>query len=87
MIQGVNHIPLAVSDLEQSFVFYSDILGGRPLARQTMQVRQWKQNTSKGDSLYILEPEGHQLGLHCGHWRPRLAATQAAPYQDMEFFP
>ena len=33
MIGGLNHITLAVSDLEQSFRFYADILGCRPAAR------------------------------------------------------
>lgn len=33
MISGVNHITLAVSDLERSFRFYADDLGCRPVAR------------------------------------------------------
>jgi len=33
MIRGINHITLAVCDLETSFVFYTDVLGMRPLAR------------------------------------------------------
>lgn len=33
MISGINHITLAVRDLEQSFAFYRDVLGFRPLAR------------------------------------------------------
>lgn len=31
MIQGLNHITLAVKDLEKSFHFYSEILGFKPL--------------------------------------------------------
>lgn len=33
MIGGINHITLAVSDLERSFTFYTDLLGCRPVAR------------------------------------------------------
>ena len=135
MIQGMNHITLAVTDLEQSWMFYRNILGCQPLARwrqgayllagdlwlclsldanalasrrtdythlalsiseQTFadwcdrlvaaQIPQWQQNTSEGDSLYILDPDGHKLELHCGSWQSRLAMTKNAPYDDMEFF-
>lgn len=30
MITGVNHITLSVRDVEQSFAFYSEVLGFRP---------------------------------------------------------
>jgi catechol 2,3-dioxygenase-like lactoylglutathione lyase family enzyme len=33
MISGLNHITLAVHDLEQSFCFYTDVLGLEPIAR------------------------------------------------------
>jgi catechol 2,3-dioxygenase-like lactoylglutathione lyase family enzyme len=33
MITGVNHITLAVRDVERSFRFYVDVLGLKPLAR------------------------------------------------------
>lgn len=33
MISGLNHITLAVSDLERSFDFYSRLLGFQPVAR------------------------------------------------------
>ena len=33
MVDGLNHITLAVSDLERSFAFYTDLLGCRPVAR------------------------------------------------------
>jgi catechol 2,3-dioxygenase-like lactoylglutathione lyase family enzyme len=33
MITGVNHITLAVRDVEQSFAFYSEVLGFRPQAK------------------------------------------------------
>ena len=33
MITGVNHITLSVRDLDESFAFYTQVLGFRPLAR------------------------------------------------------
>ena len=33
MISGINHLTLAVRDLETSFAFYKDVLGLRPVAK------------------------------------------------------
>lgn len=33
MITGINHITLAVRDLEESFKFYQEVLGFKPLAK------------------------------------------------------
>lgn len=33
MINGINHINIAVSDIERSFLFYKDILGFKPLCK------------------------------------------------------
>lgn len=33
MIKGVNHVTLAVTDLERAFSFYHDVLGLKPLCR------------------------------------------------------
>ena len=136
MIRGLNHITLAVSNLEASFAFYKDILGCQPLARwqrgayllagdlwlclhlddatrptplpeythlaftvetddvvawrsrlTEAQVSSWQENTSEGESLYILDPDGHKLELHVGDWRSRLASAKANPFEEtMEFF-
>jgi glutathione S-transferase fosA5 len=48
--------------------------------------RDWQENTSEGDSVYFLDPDGHKLELHVGDWRSRLAACRARPYDDMVFF-
>ena len=34
MIQGINHITLSVKSLDESFTFYRDVLGFRPLMRK-----------------------------------------------------
>lgn len=46
-------------------------------------VEQWQQNSSEGDSLYILDPDGHRLELHCGCLATRLAALQQKPYKGL----
>jgi catechol 2,3-dioxygenase-like lactoylglutathione lyase family enzyme len=33
MITGINHITLAIADVERSFVFYTAVLGFRPIAK------------------------------------------------------
>jgi cystathionine beta-lyase len=46
----------------------------------------WKENVSEGESLYVLDPDGHKLELHVGTWRERIRACEAAPYDGMVFF-
>jgi glutathione S-transferase fosA5 len=53
---------------------------------RTSGVSEWKHNTSEGDSLYLLDPDGHKLELHVGDWRSRLAACRSRPRDGMEFF-
>ncbi|MCC7597897.1 fosfomycin resistance glutathione transferase [Janthinobacterium sp. FW305-129] len=52
---------------------------------RTAGVAEWQQNNSAGDSLYFLDPDGHQLEAHAGSLAQRLAACRAAPYQGMAF--
>jgi glutathione S-transferase len=35
--------------------------------------------------VYFLDPDGHELELHVGDRRSRLAACHAHPYEAMEF--
>ncbi|NUU68931.1 fosfomycin resistance glutathione transferase [Enterobacteriaceae bacterium BIT-l23] len=49
-------------------------------------VREWKRNTSEGESFYFLDPDSHQLELHVGSLSSRLAQCRRAPYKNMQFF-
>ena len=51
-----------------------------------LNLKLWQENTSEGDSLYILDPDNHQLELHVGNWQTRLWATKQDPYADMIFY-
>ncbi|APA68107.1 fosfomycin resistance glutathione transferase [Janthinobacterium sp. 1_2014MBL_MicDiv] len=59
-----------------------------PLAARlrAANVPQWQRNSSEGDSLYFLDPDGHRLEAHAGSLAQRLAACRAAPYTGMVFF-
>lgn len=49
-------------------------------------VSEWQRNSSAGDSLYFLDPDGHRLEAHAGNLAQRLKACRAAPYAGMVFF-
>lgn len=70
---------IAFSIPEDKFQEYSDRL-------LKLGIKQWKQNTSEGDSLYILDPDHHKLELHVGNLSSRIAATKQSPYKNMQFF-
>lgn len=48
----------------------------------------FKQNTSEGDSLYFLDPDGHKLEIHIGNWQSRIAAKKQniGMWQNVEWF-
>ena len=46
----------------------------------------WKENESEGDSLYLLDPDGHQLEIHCGDLSTRLASLTPEDYPGLEMF-
>lgn len=129
MILGLNHITIAVSDLERSLNFYSNTLGFTPHARWdsgaylsigelwfclsldepcpkddythlafdissqdfesfakrvvALDVEVWKENKSEGQSLYILDPDGHKLEIHSGSLKSRLESLKTKPYKGL----
>jgi catechol 2,3-dioxygenase-like lactoylglutathione lyase family enzyme len=46
----------------------------------------WQQNSSEGDSLYFLDPDGHKLEIHVGSLESRLASLRDAPYDGLVLF-
>ncbi|WP_431689495.1 fosfomycin resistance glutathione transferase [Hahella sp. NBU794] len=132
MLNGLNHITIAVSDLDVAFEFYVSLLGMTPhakwkqgaylsagelwlclsldasrpsgdyshiafdiaekdfpLMRETLNqagVKQWKQNRSEGDSLYVLDPDGHKLEIHVGSLQSRLRSLREEPYEGLQLF-
>jgi len=132
MLNGLNHITIAVSDLDKSFDFYVTLLGMKPhvkwdkgayltlgelwfclsfdvvipnqdyshiafdvsgadfpkLKERLIGVgtKQWKQNASEGESLYILDPDGHKLELHVGSLDERLASLKSKPYAGLQWY-
>ena len=129
MPTGLNHITIAVSDIDCSLKFYTELLGfnghvkwdsgaylslgdlwlclsiDRPdissdythialdvsegemvelrAKLESLRVQQWKQNSSEGDSIYILDPDGHKLELHVGNLSSRLESLKHQPYQGL----
>lgn len=49
-------------------------------------VIEWKQNSSEGDSLYFLDPDGQKLEIHSASLTDRLDSLRVAPYEDLVLF-
>ncbi len=139
MITAMNHVTLAVIEIERSFAFYRNVLGLRPLVKwdkgayflvgnskdgfwfclnvdpkrepnpcythyafsvapeEFMNIsdkiicsgaKVFKDNTSPGDSLYFLDPDGHKLEIHVGNWQTRIAVKKdnLGNWQNVEWF-
>lgn len=53
---------------------------------RSAKVNEWKKNTSEGDSLYFLDPDGHKLEIHCGNLQSRLESLKQKPYKGLVWF-
>ena len=52
---------------------------------KVLGVKEWKLNKSEGDSLYILDPDGHKLEIHAGCLESRLESLRSKPYKGLEW--
>jgi catechol 2,3-dioxygenase-like lactoylglutathione lyase family enzyme len=46
----------------------------------------WKANSSEGDSLYFLDPDGHKLEIHATRLEDRLRSVRDDPWDGLEIF-
>lgn len=48
----------------------------------------FKENTSPGESLYFLDPDGHKLEIHVENWSSRIKAKKVCPgsWKNVEWF-
>ncbi|WP_460755694.1 VOC family protein [Marinomonas epiphytica] len=53
--------------------------------RDELGLRVWQSNSSEGDSLYLLDPDGHKLELHQGNLASRLAYLKSHPYDGLKW--
>jgi catechol 2,3-dioxygenase-like lactoylglutathione lyase family enzyme len=49
-------------------------------------VTEWKSNTSEGGSIFVLDPDGHKLEVHCSDLEARLTDARERRWAEFEFF-
>ncbi len=132
MLLGLNHVTYAVSSLDKSFEFYTQVLGMKPKAKwkkgaylqlgdlwfclnvddtqassdyshvafdisqndflefknklEYNNVKIWHENTSEGDSLYILDPDKHKLEIHVGSLTSRLNSLKKETFEELVLY-
>ena len=97
MLQSLNHLTLAVSDLQKSVTFWHELLGLALHARWNtgayltcgdlwvcLSYDEARQYVPPQESDYT-HYDGHKLELHVGSLAARLAACREKPYAGMVF--
>ena len=82
---------IEAGDLQRNYTHYAFSIRQADFAAFAQRLHEhavqlWKQDSSEGDSLYFLDPDGHQLEAHVGDLQSRLAACRAKPYAGMVFY-
>mgnify|MGYP002700389760 CR=1 FL=1 len=72
-----SHIGFSIR--EQDFEEYCSML-------VSLGIEEWKDNSSEGVSLYILDPDGHKLEVHVGNLNSRLRDLKKKPYKGLQWF-
>lgn len=51
-------------------------------------VEVFKENTSPGESLYFLDPDGHKLEIHASDWQERIKTKKEMPgnWKEIKWF-
>ncbi len=49
-------------------------------------VTEWQTSSSEGESIYLRDPDGHKLELHCSDLEARLADARERRWAEFEFF-
>lgn len=84
-------LSLDLVEIKNSYTHYAFTISeeAMPAFKEKLKnanVTEWKHNSSEGDSIYFLDPNGHQLEAHCGDLQTRLEACRIHPYNNMRFF-
>ncbi len=78
--------PAARDDSHVAFTFDPLELGAFRARLSAAGGVEWKADSSEGDSVYFLDPDGHRLEAHVGGLESRLASLKESPYEDLELF-
>ena len=84
-------LSLDMVDLKQDYTHYAFSIDEREILEfkqklKQMNVKEWKENSSEGDSIYFLDPDGHKHEVHYGNIETRLASCKLRPYKNMVFY-
>ncbi len=69
-----------------AFSIASDDFQSLRLSLLQNDVKEWQQNHSEGDSLYLLDPDGHKLEIHIGDMQSRISSMDAERYPGLQLY-